>query len=176
MRTKLVLIVLTMFSWSAFAGDGINRPGLDYSDFNAPTWSSCMSTCAGESKCQAYVWAKPVVNGPGGHCWLKYGVPPWVKDARFVSGTRQEISETSVKAEGKLNRPGLDFRDFQTNAWETCQTTCAENSTCKSWTYVHPGVQGPNGHCWLKSGVARPVPDPNMDSGVMYTPPSRPID
>jgi len=163
-----------MFSWSAFAEDGINLPGNDYANFNAPTLSSCRDTCAGESECKAYTWVKPGLQGPSGHCWLKSALPARVKDPCCVSGSRQAITEASVKAEGKINRPGLDFKNFQTNKWETCESTCAENSTCKSWTYVHPGVQGPTGRCWLKSGVARPIADANMDSGVKYTPPSAP--
>src|SRR5436309_13182770 len=67
----LVSIVLTMFSWSAFAVDGVNLPGHDYDHFNAPSASVCRNTCGGESRCQAYIWVKPGIQGLRGVCLLK---------------------------------------------------------------------------------------------------------
>ena len=61
-------IVLTMFSWSAFAVDGVNLPGRDYDHFNAPSAFVCRTTCGGESRCQAYAWVKPGIQGPSGVC------------------------------------------------------------------------------------------------------------
>ena len=46
MRVNLVAILLTMFSWSAFAVDGTNLPGHDYANFNAPSAFVCRTTCA----------------------------------------------------------------------------------------------------------------------------------
>jgi hypothetical protein len=176
MRSRLVTVVLAMLPGLVFAADGINMPGKDYANFNAPTWSSCRDTCAGESECQAYTWVKPGIQGPSGRCWLKSAVPPIVRDACCVSSSRQRISERDVKAEGKINRPGMDFKNFTTNSWKTCEATCTENDVCRAWTYVHPGVQGPTGRCWLKNRVARPVADANTDSGVKYKPASVPFD
>jgi hypothetical protein len=172
MRLTLFLVVLTVLSCSAFAEDGINLPGDDYSDFSAPTLNSCRDTCAGESECRAYTWVKPGIQGASGHCWLKSALPARVKDTCCISGSREAIKEASVKAEARINRPGLDFKNFPTKGWQTCESACTENTTCKSWTYTLAGVQGPTGHCWLKKGVARPLPDANMASGVKYTPPS----
>lgn len=172
MRVKMVLILLTMFPLSAFAEDGINLPGDDYANFSAPTLNSCRNTFAGESECRAYTWVKPAAQGQSGRCWLKSALPARVKDMCCISGSREAIKEASVKAEAKINRPGLDFKNFQTKGWQTCESACTENTTCKSWTYTLAGVQGPTGRCWLKKGVARPISDSNMASGVKYAPPS----
>ena len=172
----LASIVLTMFSWSAFAVDGTNLPGRDYAHFNAPSAFVCRNTCGGESRCQAYTWVKPGIQGPNGVCWLKDSLPNIVKDACCDSGPRKFISKNDLRAEDKINRPGSDFNHFDTNGWKTCETACAQNEICASWTYVRPGVHGPIGHCWLKNRVARPVTDSNMVSCVKFRPASLQFD
>jgi hypothetical protein len=169
-------IVLTMFSWPAFAVDGVNLPGRDYDHFNAPSAFVCRNTCGGESRCQAYAWVKPGMQGQSGVCWLKSSLPNIVKDSCCDSGSRENISKSDLRAEDKINRPGLDFKNFETDSWSSCEAACAENNTCASWTYVRAGVQGPRGRCWLKNRVARPVPDSNCVSGVKFKPASGPID
>ena len=168
MRANFIAIVLTIFSGSAFAVDGTNLPGHDYANFDAPSASVCRASCGGESRCQAYTWVKPGIQGPSGHCWLKDTLPAIVKDACCNSGPRNFISKRDLRAEDKINRPGSDFKNFTTNSWNTCEAACAEDDICMSWTYVRPGVQGPGGHCWLKNRVARPVRDANTVSGVKF--------
>ena len=113
--------------------------------------------------------------GPSGHCWLKDSLPNIVKDACCDSGPRNFISKRDLRAEDKINRPGSDFKNFDADDWETCETACAQNEVCASWTYSR-GVQGHSGRCWLKNRVARPVPDWNTVSGVKFRPASVRID
>jgi len=41
-----------------------------------------------------------------------------------------------------------------------CEESCAGNAACKAWTYVAPNTtQGPQPHCWIKSGI--PLPQAN---------------
>jgi hypothetical protein len=176
MRVYLVAIVLTMSPWSAFAVDGTDLPGHDYADFAAPSAFVCRTTCGGESRCQAYTWVKPGIQGRSGHCWLKHTLPNIVKNACCDSGPRNFITKRDLRAEDKIDRPGSDFKNFKTDSWKTCEAACAENGTCASWTYARAGVQGPSGHCWLKNRVARPVPNANMVSGVKFRPASVRID
>lgn len=176
MRIHLAGMMLTLFVGLAHAVDGTNLPGHDYANFDAPSAFVCRTTCGGESRCQAYTWVKPGIQGPSGHCWLKDSLPNIVKDACCDSGPRNFISKRDLRAEDKINRPGSDFKNFETDAWKTCEAACAENQTCASWTYVRPGVQGPSGRCWLKNRVARPVPDSNTVSGVKFKPASVRID
>lgn len=168
MRTRLVAIVLILLSGSAFAVDGTNLPGHDYANFDAPSAFVCRTTCGGESRCQAYTWVKPGIQGSSGHCWLKHTLPEIVKDACCDSAPRNFISKRDLRAEDKINRPGSDFKNFDTDGWKTCEAACAENNICASWTYVRRGVQGPSGRCWLKNRVARPVSDSDTVSGVKF--------
>ena len=172
MRSRLVTVVLTLLSITAFAGDGINMPGHDYANFDAPTWTSCRDTCAADSECQAYSWVKPGVQGPTGRCYLKSKIPQAVRNSCCVSSTHEQIAQHNVKAEAKINRPGSDYKNFTTNNWASCEAACANDEICHSWTYVHPGIQGATGRCWLKNKVARPVSDANTDSGVKFRAPS----
>ena len=176
MRIYVLAIVLTMFAGSAFAVDGTNLPGRDYANFPAPSAFVCRTSCGGESRCQAYTWVKPGIQGPTGHCWLKSSLPAIVRDPCCDSAPRRFISQRDLRAEDKINRPGSDFKNFVTNGWATCQAACAQDDICSSWSYVRPGVQGPAGRCWLKSVVARPVADGNVVSGVKFKPASVIID
>lgn len=37
-----------------------------------------------------------------------------------------------------------------------------------AWTYARPGLQGPRGHCWLKTAVPRPLENKQAVSGVKF--------
>lgn len=86
--------------------------------------------------------------------------------------------------EAGTNRSGGDFRDFETSASAVdCQAACKADESCRSFTWVKPGVQGPEApcrsftwvkpgaqgvksHCWLKNDVPPPTPDGNCVSGL----------
>lgn len=176
MRAVIAAIALTMFSWSAYAVDGTNLPGRDYANFEAPSAFVCRNTCGGESRCQAYTWVKPGIQGRSGRCWLKDAEPAIVKDACCNSAPRRFISKRDLRAEDKIDRPGLDYKNFNTSSWTICEAACAEEAICASWTYVRAGVQGPTGRCWLKNRVAHPVPNAGAVSGVKFRPASVRID
>jgi hypothetical protein len=58
-------------------------------------------------------------------------------------------------AEPGFNRAGQDYRSFFMAKADAslCEDSCRSEANCKAWTYVKPGVQGPQAKCWLKSGV-----------------------
>ena len=176
MPAVVTVFLLSMLSWSAYAVDGINLPGQDYDSFDAPSATVCRNTCGGESRCKAYTWVKPGIQGPSGRCWLKKEEPALVKDGCCDSGPRRFISRRDLVAEGSVNRPGSDYQNFNVKTPEACEASCTDDRSCHSWTYVRPGVQGPAARCWLKNRVARPVPDGNTVSGVKYRPASVRID
>ena len=176
MRANFLAIVMAIISSSAGAVDGTNLPGHDYANFDAPSAWVCRTTCGGESRCQAYTWVKPGIQGRSGHCWLKQSLPNIVMDRCCDSGPRNFISARDLRAEVEINRPGSDYKNFETNSWNTCQAACGDEEICASWTYVRPGVQGPSGRCWLKNVVARPIADGNCISGVKFRPASVRID
>jgi hypothetical protein len=68
--------------------------------------------------------------------------------------------------ESGVDRPGADFRTLPGGSFQECQTACAVDATCRAWTWVKPGVQGPQGKCWLKNGVPNVVHNDCCTSGV----------
>jgi PAN domain-containing protein len=71
--------------------------------------------------------------------------------------------------EFETDRPGMDYRSFDLTSPDPgkCEYTCyLENWKCRAWTYVEPGVQGPQARCWLKSGVPAAVKNTHCRSGI----------
>ena len=70
--------------------------------------------------------------------------------------------------EQATNRPGGDYRNFDMAAPNPsdCQAACKADPECRAFTYVKPGVQGPQARCWLKNDVPPAHRDPNCVSGV----------
>lgn len=65
------------------------------------------------------------------------------------------VDGRGISVELSTDRPGLDYRNFDLPQakYELCRDACADDPKCKAYTYVKPGVQGPNARCWLKSSV-----------------------
>jgi hypothetical protein len=158
------------------AVDGFDLPGSDYANFSASAAAVCRNTCGGDSRCQAWTWVKPGIQGPTGHCWLKHRLPTLVRNPCCNSGARANIAKRDLRAEDRTDRPGADYQNFVLDAWKTCEAACADDRTCAAWTYARPGLQGPRGHCWLKASVPAPVDNPHTVSGVKFRPASGPID
>lgn len=176
MRTCLLVVAVILPSLPVQAVDGFDLPGSDYANFNASSWFVCRNTCGGDSRCQAWTWVKPGIQGPTGRCWLKHRLPALVKNNCCNSGSRKNISTRDLKAEDRTNRPGSDYQNFDTDSWKTCEAACSSEQPCVAWTYVRRGVQGPSGRCWLKNRVPYPVDDGNTISGVKFRPASVRID
>lgn len=168
MRTRLLSAAMLLSYLPVHAVDGFNMPGSDYDNFNADSAFVCRNTCGGDSRCQGWTWVKPGIQGPGGHCWLKFRIPTLVRDNCCSSGSHENISARDLKAEDHTNRPGLDYSNFQSSSWSECETACARDGNCAAWSYVRPGIQGPTGHCWLKRQVPHPVNDVGVISGVKF--------
>src|SRR6516162_10029563 len=66
-----------------------------------------------------------------------------------------------------FNMPGDDYANFPAGSAFVCRNTCGGESRCQGWTWVKPGLQGPAGHCWLKSSIPLPplVKDDCCSSG-----------
>jgi hypothetical protein len=68
--------------------------------------------------------------------------------------------------EADTNRFGADYRNFEAANPQQCQAACAKEAQCKAWTWVKPGVQGPNAKCWLKNAVPAKSANACCISGV----------
>jgi hypothetical protein len=74
-----------------------------------------------------------------------------------------------------IDRPGHDIDNFDLNPpppnsligpVASCQIRCEQRGDCKAWTFVKPGVQGPNARCWLKNAIPTAVANNCCTSGV----------
>ena len=109
---KSIIVALIAFSSPAFAVDGVNLPGHDYANFDAPSAFVCRTTCGGESNCQAYTWVKPGIQGPSGHCWLKSSEPAIVKDGCCELRSTQVHSGSRSKGGGPGQPPRLRLQEL----------------------------------------------------------------
>jgi hypothetical protein len=176
MPTCLLAAAILLRPLSVQAVDGFDMPGSDYDNFNASSQFVCRNSCGGDSRCQGWTWVKPGIQGPSGHCWLKHRLPALVKNDCCNSGSRKNISKQDLRAEDRTDRPGWDFKNFVTDSWKTCEAACTEEQICAAWAYARAGLQGPRGHCWLKTGIPHPVDNQRTVSGVKFKPASVPID
>jgi hypothetical protein len=176
MRAYLLPMLLILFATPAQAVDGFDAPGGDYTNFEAASWFVCRNSCGGDSRCQAWTCVRPGVQGPSGRCWLKSRVPALVKNPCCNSGSGANIRKADLKAEDKTDRPGFDINNFTVRGWKACEAACASEGQCAAWSYVRPGVQGPQARCWIKSRAPNPVVNANVISGVKWRPRSQRID
>jgi hypothetical protein len=65
----------------------------------------------------------------------------------------------SLWGQDGVNYPGGDYSNFNAESVAVCKNSCGGQPRCQAWTWVKPGIQGPSGHCWLKSKVPASVPD-----------------
>jgi hypothetical protein len=74
----------------------------------------------------------------------------------------------SQSMEYDTDRPGMDYKNFDLPSPDPnlCINACTGDPQCKAFTYVKPGIQGPEARCWLKSGVPASVNSPCCVSGV----------
>ena len=47
-----------------------------------------------------------------------------------------------------------------------CRKACLADLRCKAYTYVKPGIQGPQARCWLKNAVPQESASACCESGV----------
>lgn len=60
--------------------------------------------------------------------------------------------------------PGSDYRSFPAPDARTCRNSCGGDESCKAYTWVKPGFQGPQGICYLKDREPAIVRNPCCDS------------
>src|SRR5262245_21783981 len=91
---------------------------------------------------------------------LAVAVPIVVGSCTVRATTTPPPAYPASNLEWNVDRPGSDYRSFDlaSPSPETCQATCMQEQACVAFTYVNPGVQGPNPRCWLKNAIPQPVP------------------
>ena len=93
----LAAFVLVASTQSATAADtyqpNIDRPGSDYTSFNlvGNNPADCQNACVRDSRCRAWTFVKPGVQGPTARCWLKSAIPAPVANGCCVSGRNPNV-------------------------------------------------------------------------------------
>ena len=104
---------------------------------------------------------------PGGrHSDFENGFVFW--DARTRACQAFPYGGGSLTVEQDVDRLGSDYQNFDLSEarYELCRDACANDPSCRAYSYVKPGIQALNARCWLKSSVSDPVPSPCCISGV----------
>ena len=83
-------------------------------------------------------------------------------------------ADAAQNFESGVNRPGSDYKNFDitppsggfVTAEGLCQTACENDASCKAWTFVKAGIQGPKPRCWLKNAIPGKQGNSCCTSGV----------
>jgi hypothetical protein len=69
------------------------------------------------------------------------------------------LQATAAQLEMNTDRAGGDYNSFDLPAAnpQMCAARCEQDGRCRAFTYVGPGIQGPNARCWLKHQAPNPV-------------------
>lgn len=173
---------------------GIDRPGSDFQNFDLPRVDPalCQRACMDSPACQAFTFVQPGVQGPNARCWLKNVVPQSTPNNCCISGVKgpqpppamrppwrhdrddhdrrdhRDRDRHHGRLEHNTDRPGADMKNFDLPRPEPelCARSCRDTQGCVAFTFVRPGVQGPNPRCWLKNAVPQAVPNNCCISGV----------
>ena len=92
---------------------------------------------------------------------------PSKEHLRAPAAPTEARAPSASDLEQGFDRPGSDLRAFELDGGpEQCRQACAAEQQCRAFTWVRPGVQGPQARCWLKSDVPAAVPNEDCVSGV----------
>lgn len=134
-----------------------DRWGNDYTSVTTTSVTTCETYCAQSSLCKAWTHV-----ASSSRCFLKdaEGAPSSYTGA--TSGKKRGL-------EVNTDRPGSDYASFTpaTPSPEVCQASCANNTSCKAWTYTPPTSDG-NPRCHLKNSIPGAYSTTRMVSGWQF--------
>lgn len=94
-----------------------------------------------------------------------FGGSRWTRTGTAIS---DESICTDPSMELNTDRPGKDYKGLELaepNPCE-CMKVCFNESQCRAYTYVKPGVQGEKARCWLKNEIPVQVQNTDCISGA----------
>jgi caspase domain-containing protein/PAN domain-containing protein len=138
----------------------VNLFGQDFAGFPLESADPklCQTACQSDTKCVAWSYVRPGVQGRQARCWLKDHVPPQTASNCCVSGiegAHPSGSRAMPRMFAEVDLSGQDYAGFPLGSADPalCQNACQSDTKCLAWTYVRPGVQGKQARCWLKNPV-----------------------
>lgn len=86
----------------------------------------------------------------------------------FLTSCNATTNSITRPKELNTDRPGSDIETIMLkNAKpQLCSDACNSNTNCVAWTYVKPGILGPNAGCRLKDKISDPVRSSCCISGM----------
>lgn len=129
---------------------GINLPGSDYRSFfqQRADPKICQRSCAAESRCKAWTYVKPGIQGSRSKCWLKHSVPRKVASSCCSSGVKKGSRIGGTYSGSNKTCRNLRPGDKYYSGWISCcdvgngksrwkKRSTGKSSlysgTCKSW-------------------------------------------
>lgn len=83
----------------------VDRPSMDYNNYQIYNSCDCAIACSLDPQCQAYTYVRPENSGEFGHCWLKNGIPKAVPNQSCcISGTKTSKLELKSQEIDIANR------------------------------------------------------------------------
>ena len=94
------------------------------------------------------------VDGSGRFSLFEHGSIHWRRSNGLIT-VNTDAGVLIGPQDAGIDRPGSDFTSFNLPAANPamCQQQCADNNSCRAWTYVNPGVQRVQARCWLKASI-----------------------
>ena len=171
--TAAVLVMLA--PEAARAQVNFDRPGSDYlrAQMSNGDPDECALLCERDRRCRSWSFVYPRDPVSGATCWLKNGVPPRQQNTCCVTGVRGAgvVEPRKEAIEPSIDRFGGDYRTFEVknddDGDDACKAACADDKTCRAWTYARSGYVGRNARCFLKNDIKPPQRKPGFVSGVV---------
>lgn len=84
-----------------------------------------------------------------------------------MAGAPSAALAQAISLEQNMDRMGGDYKGFAVPSDpERCRQACASDAACKAYTYVKPGIKGPEAMCFLKSSAVASNADTCCVSGM----------
>lgn len=107
------------------------------------------------------------INGSGRFSLFQHGSIHWNRSTNAIT-VNSNAAILIGPGHAGVDRPGSDIANMALPAANPtmCQQQCADNASCRAWTYVNPGVQGPQARCYLKGSMPLEVANACCTSGI----------
>ena len=170
MERIVLIIIFTLFASSAIAQDSIElvynmqRPGGDYTSFQATDAAGCARKCEVSNRCQAFDFHKSDRS-----CWLKDRVYQSRPYQGVVSGAKiskknpgkSRSSATEMVLSSNTHRPGGDYTRFHAPNEHVCAENCSKDPNCVAFDFTMSDSM-----CYMKNWEPPSSPYHGVISGV----------
>ncbi|MFI5010780.1 MAG: PAN domain-containing protein [Hyphomicrobiales bacterium] len=115
---------------------GIDRPGMDYQNFDlpAPDPAPCRAACEKDGRCRAFTYVKPRIQGPNARCWLKTAIPDPRPNGCCIPGIKDgSVAEPLAPPRSGAPRPPPPLPSPSPPAISPIQGAWRLTSTCDKW-------------------------------------------